>query len=369
MKPTLSGEWAWLAALGAIALVSTGAAIVAGALAGIPTLRIYAGYVTVIWGVVPAVVTLALGLYLIAAAARREPNPLGALRPFALERMGTVERAAGTLGPILLLPLILGAFGTLKQVLPLLHPFSWDSEFARIGLLLTNGTRSWRITHALFGSPEATLVLDRLYSLWMPLNFIVVLGVALFAAREIRARFFLAFGASWILLGVVAAFLFSSAGPCYAAYVHSDAAPSYAQLMARLHAIDAAGYRLDSLAWQEYLWRAQVRHEHGFALGVSAMPSMHNAIAFLYVLAAREAARPLRLATWAFAVAIFIGSIHLGWHYMVDGLTAWIGMAFVWEGAGAYLRWCRYGAAADEGDSRVVPFPGARQRLPRRLAA
>ena len=72
------------------------------------------------------------------------------------------------------------------------------------------------------------------------------------------------------------------------------------------------------------------------------MPSMHNSIAFLYVLATRRSSSFLRWAAWLFAVAILVGSVHLGWHYLADGLFAWVAVAAIWWGAGAYLRWCGY---------------------------
>lgn len=38
-----------------------------------------------------------------------------------------------------------------------------------------------------------------------------------------------------------------------------------------------------------------------------------------------------------FVTLIFIGSIHLGWHYAVDGLVAFAMMSAIWWAAGWFL--------------------------------
>ena len=123
--------------------------------------------------------------------------------------------------------------------------------------------------------------------------------------------------------------LLTGAGVRWARDVGSPMASDYAPLMQRLHAIDAAGYHLGALEWQAELWDAYSHHRYGFALGISAFPSMHNAISFLYVLAAWKAGPWLRVLTWTFATMILIGSVHLGWHYIADGLFAWPAMAAI----------------------------------------
>jgi hypothetical protein len=100
------------------------------------------------------------------------------------------------------------------------------------------------------------------------------------------------------------------------------------------------------------LWKAQAEHRYGFGLGISAMPSMHNAIAFLYGLAALRARPLVRAVVWLFAVTILIGSVHLGWHYIADGIVAWAGMGLIWWGAGVYLN---AGATRSEEVPELVP--------------
>lgn len=95
-----------------------------------------------------------------------------------------------------------------------------------------------------------------------------------------------------------------------------------------------------------------VNGKFGFAMGISAMPSMHNAISFLYVMAARRAKLPLRIAAVVFAGLVLVASVHLGWHYAIDGLVAWASMGTIWWAVDGYLRKIGY-------DERIAPGPQA----------
>lgn len=360
-------ETRWVAALAAMGVAASIAAMAAGTAVGIPTHKVYAGYVTAILLLAPPTLILGATAMLVRAMLMRVASPIAACKPFLADRFGSFDGAAGTLGPVLLMPVLMGAFGTLKQMMPLIAPFAWDDRFAALDRALFLGHQPWQLTHAILGSPGATLVVDHIYTGWVALLFVAVLGFAILGSRELRARFFLSFGAGWLLIGVVGAFLFASAGPCYTDAIGAASAGDYAGLMQRLHAIDAIN-PLGAVEWQGELWSAHAEHRYGFAMGVSAMPSMHNAITFLYVLCALRAAPWVRIGTMVFAVVILFGSVHLGWHYLVDGLFAWAMMAAIWCGAGAYLRRSGY-AVAVAGERGPVADPDADEDLPGLLPA
>jgi hypothetical protein len=122
--------------------------------------------------------------------------------------------------------------------------------------------------------------------------------------------------------------------------------------MERLQAIHEGSYKLGAYDWQGVLWKHHVAGEYGFAMGVSAMPSMHNAITVLYALSLAGASRPIRIAAWAYVGIIFVGSIHLGWHYAVDGIAAGAMMWGIWAAAGTYLDRVGYTAAVRGGRSQ-----------------
>jgi len=73
-------------------------------------------------------------------------------------------------------------------------------------------------------------------------------------------------------------------------------------------------------------------------LGISAFPSMHNAIAVIIALAGRKIGRGIGWALTIYALLIFLGSIHLGWHYAVDSYAAIALALLAWHVAGALAR-------------------------------
>lgn len=360
----LGAESRWVFGLCVLVAVVSFVAFLSGYLVGVPVPLVYSGYITIIALVAPMALLFFAVPITFAALVRGIDRPLTKCVEHFSRRTGLLDGMIGTLAPLLLTPLLLGAFGTMKQLMPLVVPYVWDDVFAAAGQLIFFGYRPWQVTHALFGTPSATQIINTIYVAWFPLLFFTVVGFAALARPYLRARFFTAFFLAWILLGVVAAYLFASAGPCYAALIGSSA--DFTPLMQRLHRLDAAGRLLETVTWQNELWRANLEQRYGFGLGISAMPSMHNAIAFLYVLCAARGPMIVRAATWLFAVAILVGSVHLGWHYLVDGLGAWAGMAGVWWLAGRYLEWCQYAqpdtagerGASGGGDPEGTRFPG-----------
>lgn len=335
-------EYCWLVPFVGLTALSAAAAFWAGALTGVPTGKVLLGYMGAVWMFVPLLQLFLIVPIFVRAIMLRLESPLSELRPFAIEKFGCPSSAGASLGPILLMPILMAAFGTLKQILPLINDFSWDDTFAAMDRTLFLGVQPWELTHTIFGSAFATVVLDRIYTGWVPMLFVAVLGFSLSASRQLRARFFLSFALAWILIGVVGAYVFASAGPCYAALVGASSAPEFAPLFERLNEIHTGPYFIQAYDWQQRLWEAHSNRYYGFAMGISAMPSMHNAITFLYVLAAANAARPLRIGTRVFAVVILIGSVHLGWHYAVDGIAAWAMMWAIWWGVGKYLDRMRF---------------------------
>jgi hypothetical protein len=348
-------ERRWVAAVAAAVALASVAAVLVGSSAGVPVLEVYTGYIAVTLLVGQAALLLIAVAMTIRAMVRRVSSPFESFKAFCAERFGSVDQALGTIGPILLMPVLMGAFGTFKQIMPLVAPFAWDDALARTERWMFFGYRPWELTHALFGAPLPTYVISLIYGAWLPLLFISVLCLSLFGQRYLRARFFVTFCGAWLLLGVAAAYLLSSAGPCYAALIHSSEAADFAPLMARLQAINDQGYSLSSVRWQAILWDGYAHHRYGFAMGISAMPSMHSSIAFLYVLCARGARLPLRAAAYLFAAVIMVGSVHLGWHYLVDGLFAWGATALIWWASGPFLRWCGY---VEERVDSPQPVPG-----------
>jgi hypothetical protein len=348
-------EYPWLAALVGMTVVGFVTAAIAGAIGGIPAHSVAQQNVMTIFVMTPVTLFVVVVALAARAAMLRIPNPIGEAIAFVRRRAGTPAGAAACLLPILVVPWLMGAFGTLKMLMPRVVDFSWDDRFAAVDRILFLGWQPWEITHFLMGNAVFTHIIDYIYSLWVALLFFVVLIYALFAPRYDRARFFLSFGASWLLIGVVGAYVFASVGPCFTAQIGASSAPEFAALMDRLRGIDAQSM-VGAVRWQDKLWTNHSTAHYALGMGISAMPSMHNAITWLYALSLKRAPRPYRIAAWAFVAFIFVGSIHLGWHYAVDGLVSFAMMSGIWWAAGRFLE--RTGTAAallhsDQGSSQA----------------
>ena len=88
--------------------------------------------------------------------------------------------------------------------------------------------------------------------------------------------------------------------------------------------------------------------ENGLGAGITAMPSMHVAMAFLFWLAMRRVSPLLGKTFFAYFVITWISSVHLAYHYGVDGLVSVVAVLAIWWSAGAVLSW--WGRRMDERD-------------------
>jgi hypothetical protein len=83
-------------------------------------------------------------------------------------------------------------------------------------------------------------------------------------------------------------------------------------------------------AAREYLWVNYLKDGGLIGSGISAMPSMHVAIALWIAMVVRSLLPRLQILGWAYFVIILVGSVHLGWHYAVDGIVASALVPLVW---------------------------------------
>lgn len=121
-----------------------------------------------------------------------------------------------------------------------------------------------------------------------------------------------------------------SAGPVFYENVTGDA--RFAGLLAYLA-------RNSGQEWvQVFLWSAYSGAQPGVAgAGISAFPSLHVASATLCVLLAANAHRWLLWIGMAYCAVILFGSVHLGWHYAVDGYFSIAATVLIWKVVGWVL--------------------------------
>lgn len=243
-------------------------------------------------------------------------------------------------GCVMLLAVVafMTGFAVFKALIPYVRPFAWDATFDSWERWLHFGYRPWELLQPLLGHPLVTTAISINYSFWFVSLSMYWLH---FAFEEkpgsMRNQAMLAFLLTWSVGGVLLATLLSSAGPCFYGKLDLGADP-YAGLMDYLRGT-ARSFPLWALDLQDTLW-ANYSSAYGedIAKGISAMPSMHNAQSLLLVLAVWKKHRVVRRLALAHGVLVFVGSIHLGWHYAVDGYLGFAVAAVAWLAAGRLAR-------------------------------
>jgi hypothetical protein len=228
--------------------------------------------------------------------------------------------------PLFTLPAFMASHTTFKAVIPHVTSFWADRFLADLDRLIFFGHDAWQVTHSVLG-PAATLFIDRLYLAWFFVDGALLFAVA-FGFRRYRGQVFLTYTLSWIVLGALGALVFASVGPCFYEGVHGE--PRFAELMSRLQE-----QPLNAVRAQAKLWNDHIRDTVGFGSGISAMPSMHVSVAVITALFLREL--KFGWLGWLWTAAIWLGSVHLGWHYATDGAVAAGITVIIWKLCGAWV--------------------------------
>jgi len=280
--------------------------------------------------------SLVLGLvfalcgYAIYVMAVRRPERLTHYLLTSLRSYITGQRLLFALPVIIMVPMFASSFTLIKGALPLLHPFEWDVRFSALDAQLHGGVHPWVWLHHALGYPLVTGAINFVYHLW----FFFLIGSIYWLAfsmeqAKLRMQYLLSFVLTWILLGNFAALWLSSAGPCYFGRVTGLADP-YAPLMHYLHTANQT-VPVWALNVQDLLWNSYSGKPGTMPLGISAMPSLHVASSVQLALLGWRLNRRLGMAMCGFALCILVGSIHLGWHYAIDGYLGALGGLLVWK--------------------------------------
>jgi PAP2 superfamily len=238
------------------------------------------------------------------------------------------------------------AFSAMKSGVAMFNAYSWD------GILITldrqiHGDDVWRILQPLIGYPIITSVLSWFYHVWLILLYVVTFYFLVHKNSELRQHFFLSYFLCWSIIGIGLAIAFASVGPCFVeSIVGRD---DFVPLMQYLRQADQS-YPVLVLHVQDMLLAKYENRNSGLGSGISAMPSMHISMAMLFFLAFRHVSK---LAAWlsgAFLVIIFVGSIHLAYHYAVDGYVSIVATAIIWKLCGW---WASSASLSDHANAAV----------------
>lgn len=277
---------------------------------------------------VTALLAIAVDVFM----ARRRPGDPATWRRLSRRWLGA-RRIVGALIVLATLPVLLDVLAGYRLALTDVKPFTYDEMFMVWDRWLHFGRHPWEWLQPIIGHPAVTVFIDRGYLYgWILLMWGCTLWQAVHGREPIRLQYFLAFAASWILLGTIAAIALSSAGPVYFGRVTGLPDP-YLPLIEYLVSVDAQT-ALGAVDDHTRLWDTYKTWG-----GITAMPSMHMAITTVVVLTVIRSSRRLAFIAVPMWIMMMIGSIHLGWHYAIDGYASTVAVGLIWLACGRFSAW------------------------------
>lgn len=289
-------------------------------------------------------ICILIAFYFFYLALKRDPHPLRAYARLLVIPFRYWQEAVNFILITLSISVVLSIYTTMKSLIPALNPFYLDPWLTKLDYFIHFGHMPWEITHAIFSTPAATATINFIYNIWffiMWVFFVVCLGLV--KLPQLRQQALICFCLVWMINGIIAATFMSSVGPCFYTHVYPGA-DVFADLMARLNSQNELLLAQDNFfnIWaiktQNLLWGSYVNSTNNLGAGISALPSMHISIATLIALTLSSSNRKLAVLGWLYVLVIEIGSVHLAWHYAVDGYLAIAMTSLVWLSVKVCLR-------------------------------
>lgn len=229
-----------------------------------------------------------------------------------------------------------GVFTCMKSLNNAVVGFHSDVMLANFDAAIHGGVDPWRLIQPLMGHHWVTRAVQHLYLSGWTFFLLTFTAAAALSARlaPVRTRYFVTYFLAWGVLGNIIAPTFMSGGPVFYAELTGDHA-RFAPLMSYLSFTE--GMVNSSVTVRDMLWAMNTERDLQLGTGISAFPSLHVAMATLFALTAFRIDRRLGFAMIAFAVTIFLSSVHLGWHYAIDGYVSAATVLALWFGVGFAL--------------------------------
>jgi hypothetical protein len=244
----------------------------------------------------------------------------GELRAY-LRALRSAEWLVDTLRLAIGSALFIVAYGWIKLAVPLLHPRLFDQQLWDLDARLFAGHSPNEFFLTLFSAPAVLRAID-----WSYANiFYISLAIAsAFFASSTSRRLRVTFMNSNVLLWIAGAWLYvavPSLGPAF----------RFPEVWLPLAAMLGNTQTLQHLLMSNYqnvlAFRRGVYPPVHMLLGVAAFPSLHVGFQTLAFLWMRRMWRSGEVIFGVFVIAILIGSMVTGWHYLIDGIA---GMVLAW---------------------------------------
>jgi hypothetical protein len=218
---------------------------------------------------------------------------------------------------LLWLKIILFVYCNIKQAIPFINPQLYDKQLLDIDKFLTFGFNPNLLIVNSCQSPIITTMIDKLYVLWYFIKPFILIYFVVISSKITHIRFFTCYFSMWIFGGLFA-LLFPSLGPIY---VHPEWFANILKPMA-----DSLQERLGI---HYLLAKSNPEHYHYFIYeGIAAFPSLHVGIIAIFAFFVIENNKTFGIIMFIYLMIIQLGSVLLGWHYMVDGLFC-TGLAYL----------------------------------------
>lgn len=238
------------------------------------------------------------------------------------------DRFFSFIWPISTLIILIPSFNVFKQTILSERGFTTDPFLAKLDFYIFQNDPGL-LLHSLIGSLTTTLIIDNLYHAWFLPMILGVILVSICSSTTLRIRYMSCYIFSWIVIGSILAWLFPSAGPCFYIDFVNPNYENYTKLMSQLYNHHQQT-PISALIYQQYLSEAFNTESLAIGGSISAMPSVHVALATLFALGSFSINKWFGYVMSFYALFIWLSSVYLGWHYFIDGLISFILVLFFW---------------------------------------